>query len=617
MWKFKDPIRHSIPETSWPTAAEATQSLLYQPIKIGPLEAESRTWVPAMVPWRATEDGFVTKENLDWYRRFAQGRPGVLVVEATGVRDIPSGPLLRIGHDRFIPGLRKLVENVRDASDGHARLLIQIIDFLSVKRRTEKEKYFHRFLRVTDQHRRALAEVTADSGWLNAVEGRVREYLNNAPDDLLERILDERELESLRFGYREHVTDMDLPHVRELPEVLPDIFAAAARRAREAGFDGVELHYAHAYTMAGFLSALNTRDDGYGGSRENRIRLPLEVFQAVRQMVGRDYVVGARFLADEVIAGGNRVEDAVYFGVEFARAGFDFLSLSKGGKFEDAQQPKVGQAVYPYTGQSGYECMPTVLSDEAGPFGRSVPLVAAVKRAVNEAGFKTPIVATGGIGTFEQAEAILKKGHADIAGLARQALADPDWFVKVKLGRGDEVRRCTYTNYCEALDQAHRAVTCKLWDRFELDEPGIATVDDGRRRLLAPDWNAESRQKAEGSKQASMKRFLPSAYCLTAYCFLSFIARYKLWIPLFQVLITHSPTASHQRVGQFNRAEVHILSRVLKPAHALVGGRLILFDYRLARCLKFAQRNSDSVSPPKTLEECDGVLERQLRARSD
>jgi 2,4-dienoyl-CoA reductase-like NADH-dependent reductase (Old Yellow Enzyme family) len=488
MWKFRNPIKHSIPETRWPTAAEVAQSLLYQPIKIGAIEAENRTWVPAMVPWRATEDGFVTQDNLDWYRRFAKGRPGVLVVEATGVRDIPSGPLLRIGHDRFIPGLRKLVETVREASDGQTKLLIQIIDFLSVKRRPEKEKYFDRFLRVTDRHRQALREITVDAGWLDAVETRVREFLKTAPDDVVERILDARELESLRFGYREHVTDMHLPHVRELPQVLPDIFAEAARRAREADFDGVELHYAHAYTMAGFLSALNNRDDDYGGSRENRVRLPLEVFRAVRKKVGNDYVVGVRFLGDEVIAGGNRVEDAVYFGVEFARAGFDFLSLSKGGKFEDAQQPKVGQAVYPYTGQSGYECMPTVLSDETGPFGRSVPLVAAIKRAVNDAGFSTPIVATGGISTFEQAEAILQKGQADIAGLARQALADPDWFMKVKLGRGAEVRRCTYTNYCEALDQAHRPVTCKLWDRFELDEPGIATVDEGRRRLLAPEW---------------------------------------------------------------------------------------------------------------------------------
>ncbi len=218
------------------------------------------------------------------------------------------------------------------------------------------------------------------------------------------------------------------------------------------------------------------------------MRLPLEVYQAVRNKVGHDYVVGVRFLADEVIEGGNRVDDASYFGVEFARAGMDFLSLSKGGKFEDAQQPKVGQAVYPYTGQSGYECMPTVLSDAAGPFGRTVPLVAQIKRAVNQAGFTTPIVATGGISTFEQAEAILQKGEADIVGFARQALADPDWFTKVRLGRGDEVRRCTYTNYCEALDQAHRPVTCKFWDRVQLDEVGITTVDEGRRRLLPPEW---------------------------------------------------------------------------------------------------------------------------------
>jgi 2,4-dienoyl-CoA reductase-like NADH-dependent reductase (Old Yellow Enzyme family) len=490
MWKFKNPIKHAIPATRWPTAEEAARSLLYQPIRIGPIEAGSRTWVPAMVPWRATDDGFVTKNNLDWYRRFAAGRPGVLVVEATGVRDIPSGPLLRIGHDRFIPGLKQLVEVVREASGGETRLFIQIIDFLSVKRRPEKDKYFVRFLQITDKHREALRRVTAENDWLAAADAQVRERLKDATDAELEQILDARELESLRFGYREHVTDMHLPHVRELPQVLPDIFAAAARRAREAGFDGVELHYAHAYTMAGFLSALNDRNDGYGGPRENRLRLPLEVFQAVRQAVGTDYTVGARFLADEVIAGGNRVDDAKYFGVEFARAGFDFLSLSKGGKFEDAQEPKVGQAVYPYTGRSGYECMPTVLSDATGPFGRSVPLVASIKQAVNAAGFKTPIVAAGGISTFEQAEAILLNGQADIVGLARQALADPDWFVKVKLGRGEEVRRCTYTNYCEALDQAHRAVTCKLWDRVDLDEPGIATVDDGRRRLLAPEWQA-------------------------------------------------------------------------------------------------------------------------------
>jgi len=495
MWKFANPIKHKILETRWPAAEEAARSRLYSPVAIGSLEARSRTWVPAMVPWRATEDGFVTQQNLDWYRRFAEGRPGVLVVEATGVRDIPSGPLLRIGDDRFIPGLRKLVEAVREASDGETLLFIQIIDFLAVKRRPEKSKYMQRFLQLDDHHRGALAEVTNERHWLTASETEIREFLQNAGDDFLAAVLRPTELEALLYGYRERVTDTHLKHVRDLPHELPDIFAAAANRARETGFHGVELHYAHAYTMAGFLSAQNDRTDGYGGSRQNRVRLPLEVYREVRNRVGNDYVVGVRFLADEVIAGGSRVEDAIYYAKEFAAAGFDFLSLSKGGKFEDAQQPKVGQAVYPYTGQSGYECMPTVLSDATGPFGRTVPLVAAIKRELSSAGFDTPVVATGGISTFEQAEEILRLGQADIVGMARQALADPDWFVKVRRGRGDEVRRCTYTNYCEALDQAHRPVTCKLWDRVDLDEPGIATVDEGRRRLEPPHWNFDPRSE--------------------------------------------------------------------------------------------------------------------------
>src|SRR5262245_13486696 len=141
MWRFTNPVRHPLPEARWPSREEASGSLLFTPIEIGTLTLESRTWVPAMVPWRATEDGFVTPDNLDWYGRFAEGRPGAIVVEATGVRDIPSGPLLRIGHDRFIPGLRTLVDRVRQASGGHTRLFIQIIDFLSVRRRPEKEKF--------------------------------------------------------------------------------------------------------------------------------------------------------------------------------------------------------------------------------------------------------------------------------------------------------------------------------------------------------------------------------------------------------------------------------------------------------------------------------------------
>jgi 2,4-dienoyl-CoA reductase-like NADH-dependent reductase (Old Yellow Enzyme family) len=306
--------------------------------------------------------------------------------------------------------------------------------------------------------------------------------------------LDARDLESLRYGYRERVTDVHLPHVRDLPKTLPPLFAAAARRAREAGFDGLELHYAHAYTMASFLSRTNDRGDGYGGSREGRVRLAVQVLEAVRREVGQDWCVGCRFLGDEVIEGGSRVEDAAWYGARLADAGIDFLSVSKGGRFEDARQPRVGEAVYPYTGPSGHECMPTTRIDARGPFGRNVPLAAAVRRAVRAAGHETPVVAAGGIATFDQAEAVLREGHADFVAAARQSLADPDWFRKTRLGRGAEVRRCTYTNYCEGLDQRHKQVTCKLWDKeFGLGAAAVARSSDGLRRLLPPSWEPGQR----------------------------------------------------------------------------------------------------------------------------
>jgi dimethylglycine catabolism A len=441
-----------------------------------------------MVPWRATEDGFVTDEVLAWYARFAEGRPGVLVVEATGIRDVASGPLLRIGDDRFVPGLRRLVETVRERSAGHTRLFIQAIDFVAVRRRPEPEKFLRRFLEIDAALRRRLADATGDTAWLDAPEAAVRERLVAAERALIDAVLDDRQRESLDYGYRERIGDTHLPHIRELPRVLPGLFAEAGRRAREAGFDGIELHYAHAYTMASFLSRLNVRDDGYGGSREHRARLPLEVLGAVRARVGDDYVVGIRYLGDDVVAGGSDVEDAAWFGVRFAAAGVDYLSVSKGGRFEDAKQPRVGEAVYPYTGRSGYECMPTVLSDARGPFARNVPLAARIRRAIREADRDTPVVTSGGIGTFDQAEGILERGEADFVAAARQSLADPDWFRKVRLGYGRLVRRCEFTNYCEGLDQQHKQVTCKLWDRVALDEAGARLTRDGKRRLSPPVW---------------------------------------------------------------------------------------------------------------------------------
>ena len=243
--------------------------------------------------------------------------------------------------------------------------------------------------------------------------------------------------------------------------------------------------------MASFLSATNDRDDGYGGAPHARVRLPLEVYRAVRSAVDERCAVGCRMLADECIADGSDVEAAAYFATEFARAGMDFVSLSRGGKFDDAMQPRVGEAAYPYTGRSGYECMPSYYSDAQGPYGRNLPAAARIRAAVRAAGYSTPIVAGGGIHNFEQAESVLEREEADVVSIARQALADPDWFRKVRHGLGSQVRLCKYTNYCEALDQRHREVTCELWDREQLSASGVTLSKDSKRRLVAPDWEGK------------------------------------------------------------------------------------------------------------------------------
>ena len=116
MWKPAERIKYKALDDEWPDAGGAAKSRLFSPIDIGTISLKQRTWIPAMVPWRSNEDGEVTQDVLDWYQRFAEGKPGAIVIEATGIRNTPSGPLLRVGDDRYIPGLKKLVETVRIAS---------------------------------------------------------------------------------------------------------------------------------------------------------------------------------------------------------------------------------------------------------------------------------------------------------------------------------------------------------------------------------------------------------------------------------------------------------------------------------------------------------------------
>lgn len=485
--------RHALPRERWPDAETAKASKLFSPLTLSSgLRLNDRSWIPAMVPWRATDDGFVSDAVIAWYRRFAAGRPGVLVVEATGIRDVPSGPLLRIGHDRFLPGLTALVQAVDQASQGQTRLFIQLIDFLAIRRRPDPERYFGAYLKLRPEHRRAAA--THTPGLVESDDGAVRQALLRLDDSVRDSLLDEREREALEMGHRERITDLHLPHIRDLPAQLPGLFADAAARAQSAGFHGLELHYAHAYTMASFLSRRNQRGDGYGATPQGRVRLPLEVLAVVRERVGQLFSVGCRMLGEEVISGGSRLSDARQYAAQFARAGMDFISVSRGGKFEDAAQPAVGSAAYPYTGPSGHACMPTVFGDEP-PFGQNLHLAAGIREAVLATGRPTAVVASGALNGFQLAERALLRGQADLVAAARQSLADPDWWTKLREGRGSEIQRCLYTNYCEALDQRHLQVTCQLWDRLELERDSAGLSSDGRRRLVAPDdgWRARQR----------------------------------------------------------------------------------------------------------------------------
>ena len=407
------------------------KSSLFSPIRINQVTLENRVWLPAMVTWLSNEEGVVTKDVEQRYLRYAIGEVGMIVLEAMGIRDVASGPLMRIGHDRHIPGLRDLARKIHDTSP--SKVIPQVIDFLKISTRNPT---------------RYLA---------NLVRQDPKKYagIDNKREEELEKTLSPRQWREYNYGYRQLVEDLDIDEVKS----LPGFFAQAARRAMEAEFDGVELHFAHAYTMASFLSRTNSRTDEYGGpALENRVRLALEVIDAVRREVGRDFLVGCRFLGSEDIAGGSGIEDAKYFAVQFARTGVDFLSLSRGGKFDDAKQPKIGQAVYPYTGHSGDMCMPPACYPAA--YNHHLP--AAIKRATVKAGFNIPVVSCGRIQTFELAETILRSGEADLIGMARQLLTDPDWPKKIRDGVGNVVY-CDYMNICEALDRNHLPVRCKLW----------------------------------------------------------------------------------------------------------------------------------------------------------
>nr|WP_296155481.1 NADH:flavin oxidoreductase [uncultured Peptoniphilus sp.] len=174
---------------------------------------------------------------------------------------------------------------------------------------------------------------------------------------------------------------------------IEEAFAAAAARAKEAGYDGVELHVAHGYLLNQFLSPLtNFREDDYG---KDRVKYPLEVFSAIKKAVG-DYPVAVRIGGIETIEGGTTVEEGVEAALRFEEAGASFLDMTGG--------------------MTGYVRKGV---EEPGWFG---DLSAAVKEKA-----RVPVMLTGGVKTKEEADKLLEENKADLIGIGRAFLQNPDW----------------------------------------------------------------------------------------------------------------------------------------------------------------------------------------------
>jgi NADPH2 dehydrogenase len=248
-------------------------SRLFSPLAVKGLELRNRIVMPPMASSLATEDGAVTEKHFDYY--LTRAGVGLIIVEHTFIE--PAGrhkpKQLAVYDDRFLPGLKKLAEKIREAGPGVALQLAH-----------------------AGSNSASSPEPVGPSAVPHPVSGRVPRELTRA------------DLTELLVAYR-----------------------AAARRAVAAGFSAVEIHGAHGYLLNQFLSPLtNKRRDEYGGSLENRLRFPLEVVTAVREEVGPRYPILYRLGADDNMAGGFTLAEARQIAPKLVEAGVDILDISGG-----------------------------------------------------------------------------------------------------------------------------------------------------------------------------------------------------------------------------------------------------------------------------------------------
>jgi 2,4-dienoyl-CoA reductase-like NADH-dependent reductase (Old Yellow Enzyme family) len=362
-------------------------SPLFTPLRLGRVELQNRIVCLPLYLAYPEPDNRVNELVLDYYRELANSGAGLVIVENVTVEPCGLGNprTLLISDDSFVPGLTRLADAIKG---GGVPAVLQI-------------HHAGRYARRPD---RIAPSVIPTWG----VEPKA---------------MDEADIARVVMA-----------------------FAAGARRAREAGFDAVEIHGGTGYLLTQFLSPLtNHRRDTYGGDLIHRMRFPLEVVAAVRDAVGEEYPVGYRFLADEYLPGGLTLEESVPFARELARAGAAYLSVMVGCYDSFA--------------------LPRYLADDRTE-GYMAPFAAAVRAAVPG----VPIIAAGRIQRPAAAEAILRDGMADLVGLARVIFADPQWPRKARGDISSPISRCApKCSFCTKRIIAQRPAYCGRWPRERRD----------------------------------------------------------------------------------------------------------------------------------------------------
>jgi 2,4-dienoyl-CoA reductase-like NADH-dependent reductase (Old Yellow Enzyme family)/nucleotide-binding universal stress UspA family protein len=361
----------------------------------------------------ANADGSVSLLTLEHYRQIAAGGTSMVVVANVCVD--PAGILsknsLRLDHDRFIPGLAKLAHAIKNEG---AVAVLQI-------------NHGGRFARTKTAYAPSalgISDINLTGFYKIALKSQEMEQKWSILSDALEKQIPKE------------MTEKDIENVIEA-------YAAAALRAKKAGFDMVEIHGATGYLPVQFLSPrTNLRKDRYGGILKNRMRFPLQLVAAVKNSVGRDFPVGYRFMADEWIPGGFSLSEARVFAGHLAELKTAYLSVT-GGSYEAFLTPEIIE-------KSAQTCY-------------MVDLAREIKQTV-----ATPIIISGRIITPDLAENILRNKDADLIGLARPLFADPNWPQKARLDNIDSINLCNNCGTCFKMVVADRPVLCPQFERSKL-----------------------------------------------------------------------------------------------------------------------------------------------------